>query len=102
MLEQIFSFKIFPIVIFEVIINPSKTISRCLDRFVVAGVINVELFRGQQFLENVLVVFKNILNQPICLADEPAFCSVVISAEPFVVLENGEHFLIPEKFPEKS
>ena len=64
------SVEVLPVGILEVRIDALDPVRGSLHALVVSVVVNVEFFGGKQFFKNVCIVFKNILDEPVCLVEE--------------------------------
>ena len=71
MVQQIFLLEVRPVGVLEVMVDPLDSVGSRLHPFIVTVVVDVELLRGQQFFDNVLIVLKNIFDKPVRFINQP-------------------------------
>lgn len=100
--DEVFDFEVLPVHVFEVIMDAANALRGGGHGLVISGVVDVEFVGGEEFLDDVGVIFEDVLNEAVGFGDEAAFCSIVVAAEAFAVLEDGEHVLVAEELAEEA
>ena len=99
----------FPILVLEVVINLSPFLDNLSTRLVVLVVIHEKFLRGEQSPEDILILLKMPVDDPVGFLNQKAGCPsraaggvLPIAVTARHILENLDGVGVPKKFPEET